>query len=47
MAEDPANPAYITPAQVALGAVVIVINALISFGMKLEIEWQLVIGAVR
>ena len=41
------SPAFISPYQVALGAIVIVVNAAISFSMKLDIEWQLAIGALR
>ena len=41
------NPAYISPYQVALGAVVIIVNASISLSMKLGIEWQLAVGALR
>jgi hypothetical protein len=41
------GPAYITPLQVALGAAVIVVNAVISVSMNLGIEKQLLIGAAR
>lgn len=41
------NPAYISPYQVALGAVVIIVNASISLSMKLGIEWHLAVGALR
>ena len=44
MAQSPAN---ISPYQVGLGALVIVINAILSVSMKLDLEWQLTIGALR
>ena len=46
-APPPTGPAVITPLQVALGAAVIVVNAIISISMSLGIEMQLLIGAVR
>lgn len=44
---DVPGPANISPQQVALGAAVIVVNAVISVGMNLGIEKQLLIGAAR
>lgn len=41
------SPAYISPLQVALGAVAIIVNVVTSITMKLDIEWQLAVGAVR
>ena len=46
-APPPTGPAVITPLQVALGAAVIVVNAIISISMSLGIEMQLLIGAIR
>ncbi|CAK0785180.1 hypothetical protein CVIRNUC_008386 [Coccomyxa viridis] len=41
------GPTYISPWQVALGAAVIVVNALVSLWLKLDMHWQLGIGAIR
>ena len=41
------GPTYISPGQVALGAAVIVVNALVSLWLKLDMHWQLAIGAIR
>ena len=41
------GPYYISPWQVALGAAVIVVNALVSLRLKLDMHWQLAVGAVR
>jgi ABC-type iron transport system FetAB permease component len=44
---DVPGPANISPFQVALGAAVIFVNAIISASMKLGLEKQLLIGAAR
>lgn len=46
-AQPPSGPAYISPLQVGLGAAVILVNAAVSLSIKLGVEWQLLIGAIR
>ena len=41
------GPTYISSWQVALGAAVIVVNALVSLWLKLDMHWQLAVGAIR
>ncbi|CAL8471622.1 g11164 [Coccomyxa elongata] len=41
------GPNYISPGQVALGAVVVLVNALVSVWLKLDMHWQLAIGVIR
>lgn len=41
------GPYYISPWQVALGAAVILVNALVSLWLKLDMHWQLAVGAIR
>ena len=43
---DP-GPNYISPGAVALSSAVVVINCLLSLWLKLDMHWQLLIGAVR
>ena len=43
----PGAPSYISPLQVLLAAVIIMINAIISITMRLGIHYSLLIGAVR
>ena len=43
---DP-GPTYIPPTAIAIGAAVIVVNAVVSLWLQLGLHWQLAIGAVR
>lgn len=43
---DP-GPNYISPGQVALGALVVLVNALVSVWLKLDMHWQLTVGVIR
>lgn len=43
---DP-GPNYISPAQVALGAAVVLVNGIVSVWLKLDMHWQLAIGTIR
>ncbi|KAK9810214.1 hypothetical protein WJX72_006730 [[Myrmecia] bisecta] len=43
---DP-GPAYISATGVALGAALIVVNAIVSFMLELDLHWQLLIAAIR
>ncbi len=35
------------PGQVALGATVVLVNALVSVWLKLDMHWQLAVGVIR
>ena len=41
------GPNYISPGQVALGAIVVLVNALVSIWLNLDMHWQLAIGVIR
>lgn len=41
------NPAYISPLQVLLAALITIVTGLISIGMKLDLEWKLAVAAIR
>ncbi len=41
------GPNYISPAAVALSTAVVLVNGLLSMWLKLDMHWQLLIGAFR
>ena len=43
----PAGPSYISPGAVALASAVVAVNGMLSLWLKLDMHWQLLIGAVR
>ena len=41
------GPTYISPGAVALSSAVVVVNGMLSLWLKLDMHWQLLIGAIR